>query len=472
MNRLALRGSLRIRLLAGTVFWVAASIIVAGWGLGSLFRQHVAKQFHAELQTHLDQLTAHLALDEQGRPTLSMPLSDLRLNRPYSGLYWQIDDLAGAGAAAVGTLRSRPLWDYVLTAPVDAPADGEVHRYRLSGPAGTMLGIIERSVRLDDRPEVAAREFRLIVAADERLMVEPAARVNGALWLALGVLATGLVIAALVQVFVGLSPLRTLRAALGRVRNGDAQRLEGEFPVEIAPLVGEFNSVLEQNAEVVQRARTQAGNLAHALKTPLSVLANAAAGGDSELARLVIAQVDAAKKQVHYHLARAQAAAAARLPTVRTALRPVLEGLLRTMRRIHAGRQLELLLHSLAESLAFRGEEQDLQEMLGNLLDNACKWATARVEIQASVDGENLMIRVDDDGQGIAAAARDAVLCRGVHADQQVPGSGLGLSIVDDLAQLYGGELRLADSPLGGLQAVLTLPAVRSGMSHLNANLP
>jgi hypothetical protein len=289
MNRLALRGSLRIRLLAGTVFWVAASIIVAGWGLGSLFRQHVAKQFHAELQTHLDQLTAHLALDEQGRPTLSMPLSDLRLNRPYSGLYWQIDDLAGAGAAAVGTLRSRSLWDYVLTAPVDAPADGEVHRHRLSGPAGTMLGMIERSVRLDDRPEVAAREFRLIVAADERLMVEPAARVNGALWLALGVLATGLVIAALVQVFVGLSPLRTLRAALGRVRNGDAQRLEGEFPVEIAPLVGEFNSVLEQNAEVVQRARTQAGNLAHALKTPLSLLANAAAGGDGELARLVIA---------------------------------------------------------------------------------------------------------------------------------------------------------------------------------------
>ena len=468
MNRLALRGSLRIRLLAGTVFWVAASIIVAGWGLGSLFRQHVAKQFHAELQTHLDQLTAHLALDEQGRPTLSMPLSDPRLNRPYSGLYWQIDDLAGAGAAAVGTLRSRPLWDYVLTAPVDAPADGEVHRYRLSGPAGTMLGIIERSVRLDDRPEVAAREFRLIVAADERLMVEPAARVNGALWLALGVLATGLVIAALVQVFVGLSPLRTLRAALGRVRNGDAQRLEGEFPVEIAPLGGEFNSVLEQNAEVVQRARTQAGNLAHALKTPLSLLANAAAGGDGELARLVIAPRSMPRRTRCTTTWRGPR----RLPGARTALRPVFERLLRTMRRIHAGRQLELLLHPLAESLAFRGEEQDLQEMLGNLLDNACKWATARVEIQASVDGENLMIRVDDDGQGIAAAARDAVLCRGVHADQQVPGSGLGLSIVDDLAQLYGGELRLADSPLGGLQAVLTLPAVRSGMSHLNANLP
>jgi signal transduction histidine kinase len=241
-------------------------------------------------------------------------------------------------------------------------------------------------------------------------MVEPAARVNGALWLALGVLATGLVIAALVQVFVGLSPLRTLRAALGRVRNGDAQRLEGEFPVEIAPLVGEFNSVLEQNAEVVQRARTQAGNLAHALKTPLSLLANAAAGGDGELARLVIAPRSMPRKNRCTTTWRGPR----RLPGARTALRPVFERLLRTMRRIHAGRQLELLLHPLAESLAFRGEEQDLQEMLGNLLDNACKWATARVEIQASVDGENLMIRVDDDGQGIAAAARDAVLCRGV----------------------------------------------------------
>jgi signal transduction histidine kinase len=470
MKRPALRGSLSVRLLAGTVFWIAASLIVAGWGLGSLFQQHVAMQFHAELQTHLDQLTANLALDDQGRPTLSMPLSDPRLNRPYSGLYWQIDDLAGTGAAAVGRLRSRSLWDYVLTAPVDAPANGEIHQHRLAGPAGTMLGMIERSVHLNDRPEIASQKFRLIVAADERLMVEPVARFNGALGLALGILAAGLVIAALVQVFVGLSPLRKLRTALGRVRSGDVPRLEGDFPVEIAPLVKEFNSVLEQNAEVVQRARTQAGNLAHALKTPLSVLANAAADKDDELARLVISQVDAAKKQVHCHLARAQAAAAVRLPGARTALRPVLEGLLRTMRRIHAGRQIELLLHPLAESLAFRGEEQDLQEMLGNLLDNACKWTATRVEIQAGGDGENLVIRVDDDGDGIAAAARDAVLGRGVRTDQRVPGSGLGLSIVDDLAQLYGGKLGLTDSPLGGLRALLTLPAARAGISPLNAN--
>uniref|UniRef100_UPI0028C41C38 ATP-binding protein n=1 Tax=Accumulibacter sp. TaxID=2053492 RepID=UPI0028C41C38 len=224
-----------------------------------------------------------------------------------------------------------------------------------------------------------------------------------------------------------------------------------------------FNTVLTQNAEVVERARTHAGNLAHALKTPLSVLANAAAGRDDELARLVVGQVEAAKRQVDYHLARAQAAAAVGVPGARTPLRPVVDALLRTMRRIHAARQLELLLQPMAPSLAFRGEEHDLQEMLGNLLDNACKWARSRVEVDARLDRQCLLVGIDDDGPGIAAGDRDAVLRRGVRADQQVSGSGLGLAIVDDLARLYGGELGLANSPLGGLRVVLKLPAAAVG---------
>ncbi len=478
---LAGRGSLRLRLLAGTLFWIAASIVAAAWGLSSLFREHVATQFHAELKTHLNQLTAHLALAAEGRAALAMPLSDPRLSLPYSGLYWQVDALPAegastpAGAALAGQLRSRSLWDSVLAVPPDAPADGEIHQHRVAGPGGDWLGMVERVVRIDEGSDAAAGTgaaagatglkrtagaFRLIVAADETLMLEPARRFDGALWLALGILAAGLVVAALVQVFVGLAPLRKLRAALGRVRDGDAQRLEGRFPSEITPLVDEFNTVLAQNAEVVERARTQAGNLAHALKTPLSVLANAAGGKDDELARLVIAQVDTAKRQVDYHLARARAAATLRVPGARTPLRPALEALLRTMRRIHAERRLELLLHAIPASLAFRGEEHDLQEMLGNLLDNACKWARTRVEVAAGREDERLLITIDDDGPGIAAGERAAVLRRGVRADEQVPGTGLGLSIVDDLAQLYGGALRLAASPLGGLRVTLSLPAV------------
>ncbi len=451
-----LRGSLRFRLLLGTLFWIAASLVVAAWGLGNLFRQHVESQFHAQLKTHLDQLTAQLALDDAGRPTLATSLSDPRFNRPLGGLYWQIDRLAGTGApAAPAVMRSRSLWDQVLRVPADTPATGDVHQHRIVGPDGAMLGMVERSVTIN------AQRLRLIVGADENLMREPVTRFNEELWLALGLLGLGLALAALVQVFVGLAPLRTLRDALGRVRSGATQRLEGDFPAEIMPLVEEFNTVLAQNADVVERARTQAGNLAHALKTPLSVLANAAAGKDDALAQLVTTQIEGARRQVDYHLTRAQAAAAARLPGVRTALGPVVDGLVRTMRRLHAERNLDLRVRPIPASLAFRGEEQDLQEMLGNLLDNACKWAASRVEIDAGLEQDRLVIRVDDDGKGIAAAQRQATLRRGVRADEQVPGSGLGLAIVDDLARMYGGAIVLADSPLGGLQAILTLPAVQ-----------
>lgn len=456
MNSVFLRNSLRVRLLVGTLFWIAISILVAGWGLGKLFRQHVETQFHAELNTHLDQLTAQLALAESARPVLALPLSDPRLQKPFSGLYWQIDRLASADfPAEVAVLRSRSLWDQVLHVPGDEPATGEIHQHRVAGPQGARLGMVERSVTIDDQ------SLRLIVAANESLLLEPVAHFNRELWVSLGVLGSGLALAALVQVFVGLAPLRSLQTALGRVRSGETRQMEGGFPTEIMPLVTEFNSVLAQNAEVVDRARTQAGNLAHALKTPLSVLANATDGRNDELAHLVSSQIEMARKQVDYHLARAQAAAAAHLPGARTLLQPVADGLVRAMRRIHAERNLELVVHPFPAALTFRGETHDLQEMLGNLIDNACKWANSRVEIQARAEPERLTISIDDDGKGIAPDQRDTVLQRGVRADQQVPGSGLGLAITDDLARMYGGQLVLADSPLGGLRAILSLPGTR-----------
>jgi signal transduction histidine kinase len=331
------------------------------------------------------------------------------------------------------------------------------------GPQGKHLGLVERSVRIDDGADGKPHTLRLLVAADADLMAEPVSRFNSALWLALGVLGAGLVLAAIVQVSVGLSPLRALRNALSRVRGGETQRLDGDFPVEVMPLVEEFNTVLAHNADVVERARTHAGNLAHALKTPLSVLANAAQAKDQqdpELARLVVEQIGVARRQVDYHLARAQAAAATRVPGAKTVLRPVVEGLVRVMQRVHVQRDISIALASCAPELAFRGETQDLHEMLGNLLDNACKWATHRVEISARADGDTLTLFLDDDGTGLDAQQREAVMRRGVRADEQVQGSGLGLAIVDDLARLYGGRVELLDSPLGGLRAMLTLPAV------------
>ena len=472
MRLLQLRGSLRVRLLAGTLFWITASILATGWGLGTLFHQHVAAQFQSELTSQLDQLTAQLAIDGQGKPGLAQALSDPRLTRPYSGYYWQIDTLEDqntAAASATGQLRSRSLWDQALSVPADTPADGVMHQHRVLGPQARMVLLVERSVRLAEAPNGQVRTFRLMAAANEDFMLEPVARFNGMMWLALGVLAAGLILAAVVQVLVGLAPLRSLREALAKVRNAETPQLEGEFPLEIRPLIDDFNKVLTQNAEVVARARTHAGNLAHALKTPLSVLANAARKAQDTpaaatgLARLVIDQVGLARQQVDYHLARAQAAVASRLPGVQTALQPVVSGLVRVMQRIHAERAIDIRIGPLEPTLYFRGEVQDLQEMLGNLLDNACKWARHQVDVQAALEPQGLVITIDDDGPGLPAGQRAVVLQRGVRADERVPGSGLGLAIVDDLARLYGGSVALQESPASGLRAVLTLPTATPG---------
>jgi len=457
---MVLRGSLRLRLLLGTLIWIVVAIVIAGWVLGGLFRQHVAVQFHAELGTHLDQLAAHLAIDPDGQPSLSVAQSDPRFSRPYSGLYWQIDRVGVPGGNTLGLLRSRSLWDDVIKVPADSPSDGEIHQHRVSGPGKTMLGVVERVVTVEDAPDGAANRFRLLVAADEQRMAEPVERFSGMLWLALGLLGAGLGVVAVIQVLVALTPLRRLHSALGAVRSGDSHQLQGHFPLEVQPLVEEFNTVLTQNAEVVERARTQAGNLAHALKTPLSVIANEVDGKTGEMAQRVAHQVEEARKQIDYHLRRSRAAASVRVPGARTPVVPVLDGLMRVMQRVHAERKLELVVLPVSGRLAFRGEEQDLQEMLGNLLDNACKWAATRVEIALLRTGAELTIKLDDDGPGIVAAERQRVLNRGERADEQVAGSGLGLAIVDDLARLYDGRVELADSPLGGLRAVLLLPAV------------
>lgn len=449
--------SLRLRLLAGTLVWIVAAIIIAGWSLTDLFRQHVAEQFRSGLAIHLEQLAANLTIAPDGSPGLSMPLSDPRLSRPYSGLYWQVDRLDGMLHTQVrGAFRSRSLWDSVLEVPADAPAPDEHHHHWVSGPDGTMLGMIERVIYPAEQPE---QPLRLIVAADTRLISEPVEHFNSLLAWSLGVLGLGLGIAVIVQVLIGLRPLDLLRKELTTVREGGAQRIDGSFPLEIQPLVDDFNEVLTHNARIVNHARTQAGNLAHAVKTPLTILANAAVHPDNGLPQLVKEQVAIARRQVDYNLAQARAAAAANVPGVRSEVRPLVVSLLRVMERLYCDKAIAATIVDASFEPVFRGEQQDLQEMLGNLLDNAWKWAASRVEIAFQREDGRLTVLIDDDGPGLASEQRQAVLVRGVRADERVPGTGLGLAIVNDLAQLYDGSLELADSTLGGLQVRLTLPA-------------
>lgn len=461
--------SLRLRLLAATLVALALALGLAWVGLAGLFRDHVMRQFDQGLAVQLDQVTARLAFDAAGQPQIDATrLSDPRWTRPFGGLYWQLDSWAGS-APQPGLLRSRSLWDTVLRVPADALADGALHLHDVAGPDGAPLRLIERTVRAGPADAANAGRWRLIVAADPRELNDAVGGFAQMLAASLAVLLVLLGAAAWAQVTVGLAPLRALQRALAAVHGGRATHVEGRFPAEVQPLVDDFNAVLARHAEVVARARTQAGNLAHALKTPLAVLAQAAGqarqapAADAGLAALVAEQVAAANRQVSWHLARARAAAAVGLPGPGVPVAPVVDGLLRVMGRVHAERGLDLAQAAIDPRLAFAGEQQDLQEMLGNLLDNACQWARQQVRLAVTHEGAagaaQLVFTLDDDGPGIAEDRRQAVLARGQRLDESVPGSGLGLAIVDELATLYGGRLRLAKSPLGGLRVVLALPA-------------
>lgn len=450
-------GSLRWRLLAVTGLLAAALAALAGALLLGLFRSEVQRSFAGGLRSQLDEVSARLEWSAAGAPQLPpASLSDPRWRLPYGGLYWQVEPLRAAGGAA---LRSRSLWDWQLAVPADAVADGEVHVHQVQGPAGQTLLLLERSLRPGGN---TAGAWRVLVAGDLRETEAAVQRLRDALLGGALLLLALMLAAAWVQTGIGLAPLRRLQAALAALRGGQVARLQGRFPSELQPLVDDFNGVLERQADSLAGARTQAGNLAHALKTPLAVLAQLAEQPElagTPAAALLGEQVQRIRRQVDWHLARARAAALQGQPGARTPLRDSAEALLRVLQRLHAGRGLRLALDLPQEELGFAGDAQDLQEMLGNLLDNACRWARQQVSLRAarSADGR-ICIEVDDDGPGIPPARRAQALERGQRLDESLPGSGLGLAIVAELARLYGGALSLDDSPLGGLRARLLLP--------------
>ena len=452
--------SLRWRLLMGSVAAIAFALVLAGWGLASLFRSHASDQFNQQLQVQLDQLTA--SFETNGAPALRQPLSDPRWSAPYSGLYWQID---GTNRPAV--LRSRSLWDQALALPQGSAATPGDTLVTLAGPQGQTLRARVRWVRTEAGPLVGSTEWRLAVAADTASLQAAVDRFSQQLAASLVVLGLALALAAWVQVGLGLAPLQPLRRAVQAVRDGQARQIPDHFPTEVTPLVQDFNRVLTQQMQSLERARHQAGNLAHALKTPLAILRQMIERPDPDPARQaqqLQAQVQAVQQQVDWHLRRARAASGQR-PGLRTPVQPVLEGLTRVMRKVHAGREspaqpLTIALQPDTQGVVFAGETQDLQEMAGNLLDNACKWARHQVTVNVQVQDDWLCIRMDDDGPGLDAEQRQAVFARGFRTDERTPGTGLGLAIALELAQGYGGRIELHASPLGGLRAELHLPAL------------
>ncbi len=442
--------SLALRLVVAASLWLGAALAVGGLLLSSLFTGSVERNFDARLVVFLEALVAGSEIDAAGALAIDANLGEPRFEQVFSGWYWQV-----SSADAVPS-RSRSLWDQSLA--TDAPAEpGPGVGYDTEDADGSALRAVARDITLPG----SDRRYRYVVAASPAEIEREIARFNTTLAGSLAVLGAGLLAALLIQVRYGLQPLRRVRQALVAIRVGEASRLAGAFPVEIAPLSDEINNLLEHNAAVVERARTQVSNLAHALKTPLAVLANEADGASGPLAETVRRQAATMRGQVDRYLSRARTAAAGSVLGARTEVAPVVEDLRRTLERIHLDRRLAVAAR-VEPGLGFRGERQDLEEMLGNLIDNACKWGRSRIEVAAVRRDARLCVTVEDDGPGLEPEVLASLFERGKRLDEGVPGSGLGLAIVRDIAELYAGSIALDASPLGGLRATLTLPAAET----------
>jgi len=454
--------SLAFRLVASAAVWSILGLVVGGLVLSGIFRSSVEDAFDDQMDFYLEGLIAAAESDAPGHVALEARFADPSFERVFSGWYWQIE--TDPPRAVEFSQRSRSLWDQVIAPTVLTRAKtGEMWGFA-DGPDQQHLRVLRRRIALPATLPNGKREsrpFLFTVAGDLSESEADIARFNETLIWSFAALGLGLILAMVIQVRVGLLPLRRVSEALARIREGRARSLEGKFPAEIAPLAAELNSLIAHSAEVVGRARTHVANLAHFLKTPLTVLANEAGTSSGALAELVARQVSLMRRQVDHYLARARAAGALDVLGNRTEVRRVVNDLARVLTRMHTEKKIAIDV-KVAPALAFRGEREDLEEMAGNLIDNACKWARGRVSVEAApIDERRLALTVADDGPGLPPEERARAMERGEKLDETVPGSGLGLAIVRDIAKLYGGDFELAESPMGGLSARLELPRAR-----------
>jgi signal transduction histidine kinase len=453
--------SLATRLFLSATAWVVVILLITGIVLSSVYRAATERAFDRRLNLYLRTLIAEVATPDEPPDRQFQSLGEPLFELPLSGWYWQI---ARTDSEKPELHASRSLWDKKLPKLEDQGVDLTPAGIRLGyveGPEGQSLRMVERPVDLG-----ADGKFLVSVAGDASEIFDETRSFDYYLGGTFAALSIVLVLTTIFQVRFGLAPLKRISESIADIRSGRAERLEGEFPVEIAPLARETNALIDANREIVERARTHVGNLAHAIKTPLSVIVNEAASHSSDLfAAKVLEQADVMRDQVAHHLERARIAARLTIVGTITEVGPVVDALRRTMEKIHRDRGVAIEVAS-GSKARFRGERQDLEEMVGNLVDNACKWAASRVFIEVLVDEPNepgatpmLRIIVDDDGRGLSEMERAQVSRRGQRLDESKPGSGLGLSIVVDLAALYGGSLTLGAAPTGGLRAELLLPA-------------
>lgn len=456
---MARRFSIATRLFVSAAAWSIAILVVAGFVLSTIQRRVTERGFDERLQVYVQTMAANIAVRNENNVIDPFGLGDPRFSLPLSGWYWQVTrsdvdppDITTSISLFGGRLPR--IEEVTTTASGKDPSEGYV-----TGPDERRLRMLERSLEMPD-----GAKYLVQIAANSEEIEANVDSFRWAMTASFALLALALGVTTAFQVRFGLLPLARLSNAIGAIRRGAADRIDGRYPDDLAPLAGEINLLIDANREILERARTQVGNLAHALKTPLSVLVNEAANDDTLLAGKVREQTTLMRDQVNWYLDRARAAARAGSIGIVSDVEPVIRGLERAFLKIYADKELGFDI-DVPDDLKFRGERQDLEEMIGNLMDNAAKWAGKAVRVSGRLMTDEkqrvlIEIAIDDDGPGLPPETRADVIKRGRRFDESKPGSGLGLSIVADLAALYGGSLALDVAEIGGLRVRLRLPGV------------
>ena len=444
-------GSLTRRMIGVAALWIAALLLIGGFALDRVLSRSIIDNFDNQLAFVLNSMIAASEIGPDGEVRFNRPPADQRFIEPYSGLYFQI---SGIGA---DTVASRSLWDRRLRV-LDTHTDVTPHLYDSDEFSSANH---EEPLRIAERDAILPGSdirWRFQVAQSRETINLQIRRLRSTLIWSFGALGLGLLVLATLQTFYGLWPLRRVRQEVASIRSGEKTRIGYDFPAEIRPLTEEINQLLAHAEAQAEEARRHAGNLAHALKTPLTVITNAATADSPDLDETVIRESAAMRRQVDHHLARARAIGRRATSQARARVWDSLEAVQRAVDRLYENVTVDIDGDQRAQ---VRVERQDLDEMLGNLVENAAKYGHGRVFVTVEPKGQFVDIEVEDDGPGISEADRGNLFTRGARLDTTgKPGTGLGLAIVRDVAEIYGGKIHLEESEdLGGLLARLTLPA-------------
>jgi signal transduction histidine kinase len=445
-GRLRTNGSLTRRMILIAAAWISILLAGGGFALDRVLVAAVTRNADDQLGYVLRSLLVSAEIDTAGEVTFNREPADQRFLEPYSGLYWQVS------APGHETWPSRSLWDRQL-AYGPPHNDRSVHSYDSRQFKDEKLRVVEQDVRLPGSPV----RWRFQVASSREALDAQITILRRTLIRSFLLLGIGLVALAALQTFYGLLPLRRVRLAIARMRAGRANRVEGDMPVEVLPMVDELNALVEHNERQAEEARRHAGNLAHALKTPLTVIMNAATANSDDLSDTVIREARTMRRQVDHHLARARAVGRRGSAHSRAEVWPSVESVERAVRRLYPHVRVDM---DGPKDLVAHIERQDLDEIMGNLVENAAKYGGGSVFVTVGAHSGFVEIQVEDDGMGIPEADRVRIFDRGVRLDSGKPGTGLGLAIVRDVAEIYDGTVSLEESEdLGGLLVRLRLPA-------------